>query len=89
MKNILLKEMLLDPASDLVELICSTRMKATCRIEKGMSYATVDAIIRIEDDDIAYTIRHDHNNIMLEFADADEVVTFETSEENFTDVVIR
>ena len=89
MKNILLKEMSLEPASDLVELICSTRMKATCRIEKGMSHATVDTIIRIEDDDIAYTIRHDHNNIMLELEDADEVVTFETSEVNLTDIVIR
>lgn len=89
MKNILLKEMTLDPASDLVELICSTRMKVTCRIEKGMSHATVDCIIKIEDDTIAYTIRHDHNRLMLEFEDDDEVITFEVNAHSLTDVVIR
>lgn len=89
MKNILLKEMTLDPASDLVELICSTRMKVTCKIEKGMSHATVDCIIKIEDDTIAYTIRHDHNRLMLEFEDDDEMITFEVNAHYLTDMVIR
>ena len=89
MKNILLKEMTLKPAEDLVELICSTRMKGTCRVEKGMSTSTVDCIIKVEDDTIAYTIRHDHNRLMLEFEDDDEVITFEVNANYLTDIVIR
>ena len=89
MKNILLKEMTLDPAEDLVELICCAKMKVNCRVEKGMSTSTVDCIIKVEDDTIAYTIRHDHNILMLEFEDEDEIITFETNANCLTDVVIR
>ena len=89
MNNILLKEMTLDPAEELVELICLAKMKVNCRVEKGMSTSTVDCIIKVEDDTIAYTIRHDHNRLMLEFEDDDEVITFEVNAHYLTDVVIR
>ena len=89
MKNILLKEMTLDPAEELVELICLAKMKVNCRVEKGMSTSTVDCIIKVEDDTIAYTIRHDHNRLMLEFEDEDEIINYEVNSNCVLDIVIR
>lgn len=89
MKNILLKEITLDPAENLVELICTARMKVNCRVEKGMTNDTVDCIIKVEDDVIASNIRIDHNILMLEFEDDDEIITYETNANNVLDIVIR
>lgn len=89
METILLKELTLDSAEEIVELITISAMKLNCRVEKGMTNQTVDCIIKVDPYDVAFTIRHDHRILLFEFEDENEAIRFELSYNDLTDLVIR
>ena len=89
MKNILIKELDQDIASDVIEIICATKMKVTCKIEKGMSNTTVDCILRMHDEDIEFSLYQANNNILFQFENDEDMVNFEVHADKFTDLVIR
>lgn len=89
MEMIFLKELALDSAEEIVELITVSSMKVNCRVEKGMSNQTVDCLIKVDPYDVAFTIRHDHRILLFEFEDENEIIKFELSSNDLTDLIIR
>ena len=89
MEMIFLKELALDSAEEIVELITVSSMKVNCRVEKGMSNQTVDCLIKVDPYDVAFTIRHDHRILIFEFEDENEVIRFELSYNDLTDLIVR
>ena len=89
METILLKELTLDGAEEIVELITISSMKLNCRVEKGMTNQTVDCIIKVDPYDVAFTVRHDHRILHFEFEDENEILSFELSYYMLTDLIIR
>lgn len=89
MEYILLKELQYDPAEEIIELITMSYMKVTCKCEKGVAKGTVDLMIKVDPYDVAFTIRHDHRILHFEFADDNEVISFELSYNMLTDLIIR
>ena len=89
MEMIFLKELVLDSAEEIVELITVSSMKVNCRVEKGMSNHTVDCLIKVDPYDVAFTIRHDHRILLFEFEDENEIIKFELSYNDLTDLIIR
>lgn len=89
MKNILLKELTLDAAEEIVELMCLSTLNVNCRVEKGMSPQTVDCIIKLESYTGSFTVRYEAGMYMFEFVGDDEKLTFELIDNTLTDMVIR
>lgn len=89
MEFILLKELQYDPAEEIIELITLSYADVTCRCEKGCCEGTVDLIIKVNPYDVSFTIRHDHRILHFEFADDNEVISFELSYNMLTDLIIR
>lgn len=88
-KYILLKNLGLDEASDMVETVCTSRQSVNCRLEKGVAPMTVDCIIEIKEGKSNFTIRYSNENILFEFSDDDEIFNVEIPADSFSDLIIR
>lgn len=88
-KYMLLKNLGLDEASDIVETVCTSRQLVNCRLEKGVAPMTVDCIIEIKEGKSNFTIRYSNENILLEFSDDEEIFNIEIPANSFTDLTIR
>ena len=88
-KYIFLKELGLDEAEQISELICLSKQSIFCRCEKGLTLDTIDTIIEIRNGKSNFNIRYSNDNILLEFSDDDEIFNVEISANSFTDLIIR
>lgn len=89
MKAIILKEVSLEASEELTELVCVSKMKINHKLEKGMSNQTLENIITYDEDEVHLSIIQNHDELMIEFTNDDEVTTLTIGDEHYLEVVIR
>lgn len=89
MKSIILKEVSYDASEEITETICISRMNIIHKLEKSITPCTLDNIITYDEDDVRLSIIQNHSELMIEFANDDEVITITIGDDHYNEVVIR